>query len=298
MMNFYYLHIPKTAGTTFTAYLDKHFADNEIFPYKVWDEVLEDIHSRPDLSNYKLVRGHFGYGMYRYYDTPPLTITILRDPVERVISLFHHIKLESENYRNMEKHGSRKYSHFVDDSHLEFINKETTFEEALEHPELRDLFSNGQTKHIGKDLDIYHRAQIGNIVPSEFSLSIDSEFRKLEDQEQLYRDALENLYTLSFVGVQEDMEKNLKRMRKKWKFFTKPTKIDRLMTFPNRPKREDFSESVIKKLEKLHELDFAIYEEAKKIIRKESRFIFGFLFLITVLTTKLSIISTGSLNIV
>jgi len=55
----YFLHIPKTAGTSFIATLESYFDLDSIYPEKVWQKLLKKIPR--DFSNYRLLRGHFGY---------------------------------------------------------------------------------------------------------------------------------------------------------------------------------------------------------------------------------------------
>ena len=65
----YFLHIPKTAGTTFTAVLDNAFSDLKKLEAQTWNRVpsLDDFEERLKsgklLHSYEYIRGHFGYGM-------------------------------------------------------------------------------------------------------------------------------------------------------------------------------------------------------------------------------------------
>lgn len=71
----YFLHIPKTAGTTFISILDNFFDFNSICKKQSWDNLLPDMPS--NLSKYNLFRGHFGYSLYRILLKPPIFITML-----------------------------------------------------------------------------------------------------------------------------------------------------------------------------------------------------------------------------
>lgn len=86
----YYLHIPKTAGTSFIATLDSLFDYNSIYPEKVWHELLKKPPN--DLGKYKLIRGHFGYNVLPLLHKKPIYLTMLRDPIERTISQYEHIR--------------------------------------------------------------------------------------------------------------------------------------------------------------------------------------------------------------
>jgi hypothetical protein len=44
-------------------------------------------------TSLKLVFGHFLYGIHRYIPGPSSYVTVLRDPLDRIVSLYHHVKL-------------------------------------------------------------------------------------------------------------------------------------------------------------------------------------------------------------
>ncbi len=84
----YFLHIPKTAGTSFISILDSHYDNNyhKIYVPYDWKQLSQNIPA--DFSSYNLLRGHFGYGIHRLLSKKPIYLTMLRDPFETVISLY------------------------------------------------------------------------------------------------------------------------------------------------------------------------------------------------------------------
>lgn len=106
-----FLHIPKTGGTTLSKHLYRHchtknneFAGNDYlhsgiyyFPSGFFKEPdsspppnAQKILSSDDL---RAVLGHFRFGIHRHVTRPWTYITLLRNPVDRIISLFCHLKL-------------------------------------------------------------------------------------------------------------------------------------------------------------------------------------------------------------
>lgn len=92
----FFLHIPKTAGTTLNAILDANFA-----PDSVLDLYTDEQHRRVRdmtynrLAGYSLVRGHvFVQDFDDIFDGPvPMrAFTFLRDPVDRVISEYFFLR--------------------------------------------------------------------------------------------------------------------------------------------------------------------------------------------------------------
>ena len=85
------LHIPKTAGSTLTALMDTNFHVHEIFP----GTSIGDC-SAEELSQYRLFRGHYDYNVNRFFPKPLVYTTMLREPIERVISLYEFWKRDVE----------------------------------------------------------------------------------------------------------------------------------------------------------------------------------------------------------
>ncbi len=91
-----FMHIPKTAGTSIRSLLERPFAAHErAYLYnESWGISLEAFRSLPnkEKEQFRLVCGHFNFGVHEWMPQEARYITILRDPVERVISLYHFIK--------------------------------------------------------------------------------------------------------------------------------------------------------------------------------------------------------------
>ncbi|MEB3357425.1 MAG: sulfotransferase family 2 domain-containing protein [Synechococcales bacterium] len=85
-----FIHIPKTAGTTFTYILEARFDQHEVCPVPHW-LVLKEM-APSDLAQYRLFRGHFPHDVVDFLPTRPICVTMFRDPVERVISAYEFMK--------------------------------------------------------------------------------------------------------------------------------------------------------------------------------------------------------------
>jgi hypothetical protein len=92
----FFLHIPKTAGTTLISLIDQHFFSEEICPEQLQSKVKKITAS--DLANFRLFRGHLDYDLYKLLPKKPLYLTMLRDPLERVVSLYEFWKRNSEGW--------------------------------------------------------------------------------------------------------------------------------------------------------------------------------------------------------
>jgi len=93
---FFFVHIMKTGGTALTRQLRTHFGD-ALYPtrgvdgtdmwalYLVTDRLRERLAARGD--QIQVIAGHFPLCTVELIDGPVTTLTILREPVERVLSL-------------------------------------------------------------------------------------------------------------------------------------------------------------------------------------------------------------------
>ncbi len=66
----YFLHIPKTAGTSLIAILESYFDLDSIYPEKLWQKLLKKIPR--DFTKYKLVRGHFAHNIHQILHKKPV----------------------------------------------------------------------------------------------------------------------------------------------------------------------------------------------------------------------------------
>ena len=98
-----FLHIPKTAGSTLNAILQKQYKRQQI--YYLGANTQESIRSYLDLADeekksIRLVTGHTAYGFHEYIPGSSTYFTFFRDPVERVVSFYHFVKNNEQHYLN------------------------------------------------------------------------------------------------------------------------------------------------------------------------------------------------------
>ena len=100
-----FVHIPKTAGTTLRHIIQSQFQPNNVFEFYSLKtqppKVLKGIEKYNSLSEaqkktIKFISGHFGVGLHEFIQRPCTYITILRNPVERVVSYYYFL-LRNQN---------------------------------------------------------------------------------------------------------------------------------------------------------------------------------------------------------
>jgi hypothetical protein len=84
MTNVKFLHLHKTAGTSVRMFLTGFFRPHEVCPAITHQELSALQVER--LRGYRLFAGHFDWAKLDEVEGPSFTFTVLRDPVERVVS--------------------------------------------------------------------------------------------------------------------------------------------------------------------------------------------------------------------
>ncbi|MEM8829545.1 MAG: sulfotransferase family 2 domain-containing protein [Cyanobacteria bacterium P01_G01_bin.19] len=95
-----FTHIPKTAGTSLRHIVQSQFQPSNVFEFynlKVLPpKVRKGIEKYNNLSeakkkSIKFISGHVGFGLHEFLSRPCTYITVLRDPVKRVISYYYFL---------------------------------------------------------------------------------------------------------------------------------------------------------------------------------------------------------------
>ena len=97
-----FLHIGKTAGSTLNAILARYYTRQEtfrVYPKRYYD-TLEALTSLPAArrGEIRLLHGHMPFGVHEHLPAPATYITMLRQPVDRVMSLYYFARRRPEHY--------------------------------------------------------------------------------------------------------------------------------------------------------------------------------------------------------
>lgn len=94
-MSLIFLHVPKAAGTTFQAILNRRYSPDQIFSiYSLHGKgSMEGLSKLPESERERilLLKGHFPFGIHKYLPNPSRYIAILREPVDRVVSHYYFV---------------------------------------------------------------------------------------------------------------------------------------------------------------------------------------------------------------
>lgn len=126
-----FLHIPKTAGTTFRGILERAYRPAQM--REIYGDIPEAITSfqslpKAERKQIRCLLGHFEFGLHTDLPQPASYVTFLRDPIDRIISHYYYVR--------------RSPGHYLHDT---VVSEEVALKDYVH---LADELSNGQTQMI------------------------------------------------------------------------------------------------------------------------------------------------------
>lgn len=95
-------HLPKCGGTSLNSYLESHYPWRKTFSTNGLNPIasVEEFLSFPESKRYRydLVKGHLANRLIDYVHPKCLKVTMLRDPVDRIISHYYYAKRMPNHY--------------------------------------------------------------------------------------------------------------------------------------------------------------------------------------------------------
>jgi len=247
----YFLHIPKNSGTSFIDVIDNYFPNESICKGHDWEQLLPNLSQ--DISKFKLIRGHFGYGIYHSLPKKPIYITMLRDPIDRTISDYQQSILTPDM--------GAETSYF----------KESVLLDLVTSKDKKWRFTNNQTKHIVIDLDPSHlKNSTDKNEIDKFSRFLVPEFiSPTIPDNKLLELAKKRLSKFAFVGITERFEESLFLLC--YTFGWKPVRyIPKLNVSLNKKTKDNISLTTLEAIKDCTKLDSQLYQFALELF--ESRF--------------------------
>ena len=234
----FFMHIPKTAGTTFKAFLDQQFPLKNIAPRGVFGKHALDVqrsdfeHRLDELKAFSLFRGHYGYDICSAFAPDYTTLTILRDPFKRVVSLYNDWRSKSEEHLKKAKDSEKS---------LAILAKNLSFQDFFqaEHPLIPLFFHNGQARPLAHS------------------------FRSDLEEEKLYNLAIANLNTIDYVGVTKTFDLFLWLLCKQFGWHYSP-QFQALNTARYCLRVEDLNKTTLATIAAKNRVDLALYHRAQE----------------------------------
>lgn len=94
-----FLHITKTGGVSFGRVLQEIYGEAYFRESQTQGTYLKKL-TKEERKGVKAIAGHFRYGAHSGFSALPLYVTCLRDPVDRITSLYNHISRDKSHKLN------------------------------------------------------------------------------------------------------------------------------------------------------------------------------------------------------
>lgn len=228
-----FLHIQKTAGTSLVHLAARHYGVENIITHGDYSGRRSE-----SLVNIPFVSGHFGYDYAKSLICTRKSFTFLRDPVERILSLYFFFRSQDPGtfpmYRIAHEH-----------SLIEFLEK------GLEDPLVKSRVWNNQTWQLAHGY--------GNLDGRGLDYFSDQNLLDL---------ACEHLQHFSFVGLAESFDSDAVQVAKVLKWPPADDKI-RANATEGRKKSGDLSLEEQALLAELTRLDTVVYEYARTVLKAD-----------------------------
>jgi hypothetical protein len=237
----FFMTVPKCAGTSIAVFLSSLFPHEEICPAPpagIW------VYRPEDVADYRLFQGHFDHDFISNFNEVGVQLTILREPSERLVSLYDFWRSYSWDYihHNLPPLPTNGPA----------VAKSCSFAEFL------------------RTANPFVRTQIDNAAARQI---LGSEFERLvHDRDLLIERCLRQLETFDWVGITEEFQTSLQCLSNLFAAPCSNLDIRRNRTYEadavgtERVTKTEPGSHELALMQRLTDIDCIIYDHARKML--------------------------------
>jgi len=225
------MHTQKTAGTTMTEAVRRHYRNDMV---SHGDYLKRDTAS---LKKTTFISGHFGFEYSRQFMDGRYSFTFLRDPVERILSLYYFSRT-----RNPAEYPIYRAAHEMDLAGY--------LRAGFDREDIKAYLWNQQAWQLACGWNDPQQRQISNFT-----------------DEQILERAKAHLTEFHYIGFAESFAADSKAILANLNVPARESLVPANVT-PRRPHRNDLPAATIRLAEDLTCLDAALYEHATDLCRQ------------------------------
>jgi len=229
-----FLHIPKTAGTTLHRIIERHYPQERIFSLgAIAQKSIREFKTLNPArrARIRVLKGHMGFGLHEFIPGPSAYFTLLREPIERVISFYYFVH--------------RNHEHYLYD----FVQSDDIGLKEFTENRATPMIDNGQTRMLS---GVWLEVGFG------------------ECTREMLNQAKRNLReSFAVVGLMEKFDETLLLLKQAfdWKnlFYTKQN------VTTDRPQKDDLPPDTLDALSNVNRLDIELYRYATMLFEEQVR---------------------------
>jgi len=233
----FFTHIPKTGGTSIQESLvEANLSKEEIYTPKGYRDLIRH------QDAFRCLAGHHPYGIHQLSSTPtdPVYFTMLRDPIERVISFYYEC-LWPRPFEKVSQHPEHARAWRLD--LVDFCRLHR--------------FRNVQTKMLAGVVSNYIGKFISVDVPGIRGVVLSAAKRNLKESYVAF-------------GLTEHFEESRSWISRELGWDISPIERRRA-AYPDRPTSADLSDETVRRLRKLNALDVEFYRFASDLFERRTQ---------------------------
>jgi hypothetical protein len=229
-----FLHVPKTAGTTLHRIIERQYRPEQVYSFgPLAHESINEFQNMSEArrAEIRMLKGHMGFGLHEYLPGPSTYFTVLREPIERVISYYYFVRRTPQHYL------------------YDFISSDDKSLKGFIESRINIMLDNAQTRMIS---GVWYELGFGECTEAVL--------------EAAKRNLRENF---TVVGLTEKFDETLLLLKRA--FGWQSLFYARQNVTANRPVKDALSPATLEAVVKFNRLDIELYQYGTTLFQEQVR---------------------------